>query len=414
MSTPARGCLFMWSMKHYLFAALITLFSLLPARAQLQFSDSVRVSLLVCSAGPDAYERFGHVGIRLLDQRNPGLDVTFDYGVFSFDAPHFVYRFVKGETDYQLGARYTEDFIRSYQGRGLGMTQQWLRLDSAQTQDLIERLLINYEPQNRTYRYSFFFDNCSTRPYHLLNATTDNTIKYDTAWVHDLTLREQVQEKTNLNNWLDFGIALAVAGRADRIASFEEQLFLPEYLGRAIDNAEIPVAIGKGLWYEPLVTSKETLLTMRPEVAAQIAAPDPISPAAVCASVLLLGIIVSAWEWRRKRRDIVVNTYDTLVFLVIGITGLIVWFLNFFSVHPAVDHNLNILWVVPTHVIVAVLLWFKKMDKVCQIYFGIIFAMVILYVILDWIYGQYCPSPFLLLLALILLRSYMRTRIYNK
>ena len=30
-------------------------------------------------------------------------DWVFNYGTFSFAQPHFVWRFVKGETDYELG-----------------------------------------------------------------------------------------------------------------------------------------------------------------------------------------------------------------------------------------------------------------------------------------------------------------------
>ncbi len=399
--------------------ALVALIIFSPARAHIAFSDSVRVSLLTCSSGPDAYERFGHAGIRIQDLKKNDLDITFHYGVFSFNTPNFVYRFVKGETDYQLGAVYTSDFINEYNRRGLGMTQQWLRLDSAQVQNMIQRLLINYRPENRTYRYSYFFDNCSTRPYRLLQAVTDNTIKYDSSWVNAITLREMVQERTGTDNWLDFGIALAVAGRSDIPTLYEEQLFLPDYLAEAVSHAEIPTLIGEQSWYQPLVSEQDTLLTMRPEIEAAIAAPDPIRPAAVFAVTLLLAMIIGAFEFRDRRNiakgkrlnqtiKVSANTFDTVFFLFLGITGCIVWFLNFISEHPAVDHNLNCLWLLPTHVIMAVLLWFKSLQRTSQIYFGITFALVILYVILDWIIGQYCPVPFLLLLATILLRCYSR------
>lgn len=400
-----------------LLLALLALINFSPARAQLLFSDSLRVSLLTCSSGPDAYERFGHAGIRIQDLKKEGLDITFHYGVFSFNTPNFVYRFVKGETDYQLGAVYTEDFINEYSRRGLGMSQQWLRLDSAQVQDMVQRLLINYRPENRTYRYSYFFDNCSTRPYRLIQAVTDNSIKYDSAWVNAITLRQMVQERTGTGNWLDFGIALAVAGRADIPTLYEEQLFLPDYLAGAVDHAEIPTKMGEQSWYQPLVAEQDTLLFMRPEIKSAIAAPDPINPTTVFAIVLMSAMILGALEIHERRTishgkkpnraiSICAKSFDTAFFLFLGITGIIVWFLNFLSEHPAVDHNLNCFWLLPTHVIMAVLLWFKSLRTVSQIYFGITFAAVILYVILDWIIGQYCPTTFLLLLATILLRSY--------
>ncbi|MBP5500936.1 MAG: DUF4105 domain-containing protein [Bacteroidales bacterium] len=404
-------------MKRLLIAAFLTLTYFLPARAQ-EFSDSLRISLLTCSPGPDAYERFGHTGLRIQDQRNPQFDVTFHYGVFSFNTPHFVYRFVKGETDYQLGAVYTQSFIEEYRQRGLGMTEQWLRLDSAQAQDMLQRLLINYRPENRTYRYSYFFDNCATRPYHLINASAGNTLRYDTAWVKDITLRQMVQEKTHRNNWLDFGIALAVAARSDQRAWFEEQMFLPDYLSLAIGNAKIEKSTASNRWHVPFVTESDTLLTMRPDIEAKIAAPDRIAPNTVFGIVLLVALVISAWEWHKKKDaeqkrrpvkvPVVANIFDTALLLAAGLAGCIVWFLNFFSLHPAVDSNLNCFWLLPTHVIMAVLIWFNSLKKWNSIYFGITFALIIAYVILDWIIGQYCPPAFLLLLATLLLRSYMR------
>ena len=405
-------------MKQVFLAALLALLLLTPARAQMNFSDSLRISLLTCSPGPDAYERFGHAGLRIEDLRNPQLDVTFHYGVFSFNAPHFIYRFVKGETDYQLGAVFTKYFIGEYEERGLGMTQQTLNLDSAQCQEMLHRLLINYLPENRTYRYSYFFDNCSTRPYHLINASAANTINYDTTWVKVQTLRDLVQEKTHRGNWLDFGIALAVAGRADEQASFVEQLFLPDHLSEAVANAQIPQRVGEAMWYVPLANDTETLLKMRRDVADAIEAPDPVKPATVFAIVLLLGLLLSGAIWKSHTDHhgqgptsawrIAGNAYDTVLLLATGLTGCIVWFLNFCSLHPAVDHNLNCLWLLPTHVILAILIWVSKLQKVCHIYFGITIALIVVYVLCDWMGQQYCPPSFLLLQATLLLRCSTR------
>jgi len=415
MGTHARGCLFMWHMKQILISALLTLLSFLPARAQLDFSDSLRISLLTCSAGPQAFEHFGHTALRVQDLRNPQLDVVFHYGVFSFNEPFFIYRFVKGETDYQLGAEWTRGFVGRYQRDGMGIVEQQLRLDSAQCQDCVERLLINYLPENRIYRYSFFFDNCATRPYHLLNKSTNNVIQYDSTWVKDKSFREMVREKTGTNNWLDFGIALAVALPSERVATFEEQLFLPSYLYNAFDHAQIPVTIGNNSWYMPLVCKTDTLLTMTPEVEAKIFDPGPITPNTTFAIVLLITLVISAIEWKERqgstssrKMEKVGKSFDTILLLATGITGIIVWFLNFCSVHPAVDHNLNCFWLLPTHIIAAVTIWLKSCHKFNTYYFGIAFALIIVYVVLDWILGQYCPASFLLLLATLLMRSYIR------
>ena len=96
-----------------LYFCLLTLIFCVPAAAEK--SDSLRISLLTAAPGGQAYELFGHTGIRVRDRHN---DIVFHYGVFDFNAPHFFYRFTKGETDYSIGAAAYRDFIYSYVLRG--------------------------------------------------------------------------------------------------------------------------------------------------------------------------------------------------------------------------------------------------------------------------------------------------------
>lgn len=381
----------------YITVAVIGWSISLPARAQMELSDSLRISLLTCSAGPDAYERFGHTGIRVEDMRT-GLDVVFHYGVFSFSSPFFVYRFVKGETDYRLGALYTADFIAEYRERGLGLKQQTLRLNKKQQAEMGLRLLINYRPENRTYRYSFFFDNCATRPYRLVDAATEGHIEYDSLWTSAYTLRQMIHEKTGTNNWLEFGIALAVASRADVPTSYVEQMFLPDYLAGAYDHAMI--------YGYPLVTEKVEILKPTPEVEQEIRSQNWwLSPGVVFGALFVLAIILNAFY--RGRYDAMQRTFDTMWLFLTGLAGCIIWFLNFFSEHPAVDHNLNCLWLLPTNAVFALLIWTKVPQKVHRIYFLCNFAALILYFMLDWSIEQYCPPAFLFLLGTIMLRDYV-------
>ena len=416
----------------------------LPARAQIALSDSLEISLLTCSPGPDAYERFGHTGIRLHDLKGGG-DYVFHYGVFSFRTPDFIYRFVKGETDYCLGLTSTDRFVKEYRERGLGMTEQVLWLTRLQQQELLRRFIDNYRPENRTYRYSYFFDNCATRPYRIIEASTDGLIRYDSAaWMRPVTLRQLVAEKVcpegdswrAADNWLYFGISLCVAGRADRRATMVEQLFLPDHLELAYLHASIdyPTATVVGdstglapvTLSRPLVRESRTLLSPTPEILAQLRATEICSPMLVCGTILALAILVTAVDVHtRRRRDAdgeilpqtegccrhIARTYlpslfDCLLLLLTGLAGVMIWFLNFFSLHPAVDHNWNCLWLLPTNVIFAMLIWLKSLQKVRLIYFFIIFAALIVYLIATALFvDQYVHPAFIPLILALMVRS---------
>ena len=75
-------------------------------------SDSAEIALLTCSPGEAIYELFGHTAIRVSE---PGeFDVVVNYGLFSFAQDHFIWRFVKGETDYSVGYSNARWFLSDY------------------------------------------------------------------------------------------------------------------------------------------------------------------------------------------------------------------------------------------------------------------------------------------------------------
>ena len=81
------------------------------------------------------------------------------------------------------------------------------------------------------------------------------------------------------------------------------------------------------------------------------------SPMAVALLVLALTLLVTGRDWRR--RD-VSRWFDTLLFTAAGLAGCILFFLIFYSTHEATSPNINIAWLHPLLLLLAVLPWFKK------------------------------------------------------
>ena len=135
----------------FLFASLY-----LGARAQ----DSLSISLLTCSQGGDISSAFGHSAIRVKDIQH-GRDLVFNYGTFSFNEPHFMLNFLRGDLNYFLSVSSFNQFKESYERAGRGITEQQFNLTPAQTARMYEFLLENYRPSNRYYLYDFLQDNCA-------------------------------------------------------------------------------------------------------------------------------------------------------------------------------------------------------------------------------------------------------------
>ena len=127
----------------------LLLFFLLPLQAQTpQLSNDAKISLLTVSPSDDAvYTVYGHSALRVQDAAQK-IDAVFNYGIFSFAKPNFIYRFAKGETDYRLGVEHFRDFMIEYEMRGSEVTEQVLELDSITKNRIWEALLINNRPEN--------------------------------------------------------------------------------------------------------------------------------------------------------------------------------------------------------------------------------------------------------------------------
>lgn len=71
--------------------------------ATAEYMDSVEISLLTCSPHEEVYSLYGHTALRMHDlHQGRQHDVVFNWGVFNFEKPHFVLRFVFGLTDYEF------------------------------------------------------------------------------------------------------------------------------------------------------------------------------------------------------------------------------------------------------------------------------------------------------------------------
>jgi hypothetical protein len=344
-------------MKQFLLIVCILLsFSRLYAQ-QVTIGDSAVVSLITCSPGEEVYSKFGHTAIRVKDKIN-NVDVVFNYGIFSFETEHFYYKFIKGETDYQLGIYETNFFLPEYAERNSMVWEQVLNLTSAEKKNLVATLLENYEPQNRIYRYNFVFDNCSTRPRDKITSSVDGYIRYHQT-SEPTTFRRWVGDYVGTDTWLKFGIDLIFGIDADAVASQKESQFLPEVLMSDFQEAEIVTLDGKS---RKLVEKSATVLVDKKHVETTTSIFDfLLKPLAVSLFLLILGVLITLLDIKYKKHN---KIFDSIILFITGIAGVIAFYLMVFSTHPLVASNLNILWINPLNMIVAFLIWIKPLRKI--------------------------------------------------
>ncbi len=304
-------------------------------------SDSATISLLTCTPGDYVYANYGHSAIRVQDPVK-NIDWTFNYGIFSFDTEDFYLKFVKGETDYQLGVEYTQSFLFGSASIGRITYEQPLHLTREQKQLIFDALMLNYRPENRFYRYNFVFDNCATRPYHLLQRALGDQLS--TVNCQLSTYRSLISHYTMATPWVDAGVNLIFGKDADVVMTPEQRLFLPEELMHYVQN----VTLANG---EPLTNAEP----VAPFVIKT--APWYLSPIVVLVLMCLLIVLMSYLDLRHRK---VSWWLDGILFAIYGVLGTIGCFLTFFSLHPLVGENYNLLFYNPLMLILPVLMCFEK------------------------------------------------------
>ena len=329
--------------------------------------DDVEVSLLTCGPGNEAYSLFGHTAIRI-SQPSRGMDVVVNYGMFSFKQKYFIPRFVLGLTDYQMGITTFDDFKAEYEYEQRWVFEQTLNLTSKEKSVLLQAIDQNYKPENVTYRYNFFYNNCTTKARDLIAANIDGKIKYNSATSEYPSFRELCHSKTSSHRWSQFGNDLLLGIQADRPTNISEQQFLPENLEHDFSNATIGAN-------RKLVTHEEYII---PKDVAASATPDSLpSPRAlaIVIAIIIIGVSLIEYFWSKN-----LWLTDAILMPLIGLAGMIL-FVMIFSKHPTVNINFQILILNPIALFMAIpmvmkqrkgmLTWWHKTYVLC-LFLGIL------------------------------------------
>src|SRR5690554_467667 len=339
--------------KSFLLLLLILFFQ--PAAAQVQLNDSARITLLTASPWYEAvYAYFGHTAIRVQDD-STGVDAVFNYGYFDSSQPNFMYHFIRGETDYVLGVITFDQFIAEYGYKGQEVVEQELNLMVDEKHDLYEALVINALPENRGYRYNYFYDNCATRPRDMVENYIRGTVEYPPT-AEGQSFRDLIHEHVNHSRWTKFGIDLVIGGDADRDINVREKMYIPSYLMNSFQGAMVH---REDTIRMPLVSEARVVLERNPAINTP-AKEFPLSPATTALVLLFISLVVSIVQTIKLDKTKLPLVFDTLLFGVAGLGGLIVLVLMYFSEHPATNPNWNFAWLHPFALLAVFLFWSKR------------------------------------------------------
>ena len=303
--------------------------------------SSLTVYLLTFGWGDEVWERFGHNAIWIKD-RARGTDTTYNWGMFSFEEPHFLERFLTGDTRYWMEAFDLDSMLAEYKRRKRSILAQELNLTPAQRLKLQQFVQWNEQPQNKFYRYDYYRDNCSTRLRDALDHAVGGQLQTSTVTrMTSGTYRFHTLRLLGDNLPLYAGANLALGHPADEPLSEWEEMFLPVRMANDLRAVRLTDSTGTQI---PFVRSEMALFTAgRPP---EPSAPPNYLPWFVAAGILLaggmIGLVRSAEDGNRLTL-FVATAVATLWSLVAGAGGTALVIAWLFTKHYFMSRNENLL-----------------------------------------------------------------------
>jgi hypothetical protein len=357
-------------------------------------SSDTTVYLITCAPGTATYSIYGHSALRIVipDKKS---DIVYNWGVFDFDTPNFVWKFAKGRLNYKLDKSPFNSFLQEYLYEKRSVWCQKINFDRNELMKLTEMINENLKPENIYYRYDFFYDNCSTRIRDIIEKAAKNKLIYPPDVPRNMpTFRWKVGEYQKSYPWLKMGVDLIMGTPGDKKASFRDEMFLPLDLQKNLGKS----VIGRDNMMVPLLQPVQTILEFDPPDVRQYFYKAPVF---VFTLIFILIIFLSTMQ--KKQR--LVHFMDIVLFSLFSALSVLMIFFNFFTDHQQMKLNINIIWFNP---FIIICLIYLLLGKNGQLWFRLVFCLSAVFLPLIIFVPNSFNNSFLPLIFILTLRSSAR------
>ena len=304
--------------------------------------SELTVYLLTMGQGDYVWERYGHNAIGIRDNRT-GSDVVYNWGLFSFDEPGFIGKFLSGENIYWLGGQDAASTLAYYRSVNRTVEVQELNLSPPQRIALRDFIQHNAREENKYYRYDYFRDNCSTRARDAINGVIGGALKMATdSLMTGTTYRWHALRLMAEDRLAVVGIDIGLGRPTDRDISAWEEMFIPMRVRDRVRDLRVPDETGRLV---PFVVSERVLFQAQ-------RTPELTSPPMLFIPLGLIGIVLGGGLfllWKRGSRATI--PLVVAVGALMTVFGVALLYLRFMTPHVAAYHNTNLfvynpLWIV--------------------------------------------------------------------
>ena len=349
--------------------------------------EDVDIYLVSTEGGDQVYSLFGHTSIEIDFPHY--FDNFYDYGFFTFDDGFYI-NFALGKLYYNIyrtNAQWRMDSFR-YEDRTVHRTL--LPLSAAKKKGVMDFLDYNALPENNTYLYDYYRDNCATRVRDIIDEATGGKFK---KWAEEIPSGQSFRSSSNHYMQAQFFPAFAInyleGPKVDHLLSRYDMMYLPEELMKGVED------------YFDVDT----------EIAYETVSRKPYRGLSLMANSVILGVVLFAFiymegrlerKWLRRTLDILMG----IVYILFFVMSSVLLFMMVFTNHDVTYMNENILFLNPLIIVFALDAFrgrnLSRRKNHSMLYLGIIAALLILKGFMPTVFIQDNLSTIVVMLAITL------------
>ena len=317
---------------------------LIQAQKIIELSEQSSVSLLTCSPDTrDLLTSFGHCAVRVYDSPNK-VNYVFHYGAFDFSRKYLVTaRLIANRLSAKFEVSDYNEFKLNYSFFERTVHEQLISLK--QRQKIFNFLIWNALPENQTYPYDYFSNNCSTKLRDAFITSLGSEIKFEKKFSTSVnTQRSLLQPYLADKVWVGLLFDIFIGLSGDKVLSVEREMFLPYKLKEIFENSKI---------WQRSAFSTLTIETANSEFKTEnLVLPEITRPKLILTLIGCLMVVFSVRDFIVMRVSLAM---ELLVYSISGLLGLSLLMCWLLFDHEEMGFNFNLFWAIPSNVFILAL-----------------------------------------------------------
>ena len=247
--------------------------------------EDLQIKLVTFGVGDAIHEYWGHNAL-LVEDASRGVSSLYNFGMFAFGSDMLA-QYLQGQLEFWVAATPAQPTFEYYAAANRSVRVRELDLPPARRRYLAERLAWYARPENRTYRYHHYLDNCSTKLRDLIDEAIGGQLESLHGNPARLTYRGHTRRYTEHDPLVHFLLVLWMNDSMERPIESYAEAFLPDELERIVDGTQYRNDDGREV---ALVKAAYTVFEARRP-------PTPVAPSRQWPGLLALGLALAGLAW---------------------------------------------------------------------------------------------------------------------